>query len=180
MATENSPPTTVITEQTLNQTDQVTDTSSKKKYVHTAEQKLYSQQPRFSTNKIIQKFPNITDRYCHKIGFSIPWHGDPEPLNKETYFSAIKYLFKILKDYDTVFQILPWNITKQECNPIVDSNLIPTSHEELQDYVYDLHIHHTRVRASMVVTSIFNLDNLFKHHDTWPELSFFDLKGDLS
>jgi hypothetical protein len=128
------------------------------------EQKLYSQQPRFSTSENIQKFSNITNRYCHKIGFSIPWNGDPEPLNKDTNYLAIKYLFKILKEYDNAFQILPWNIRKWECNPIIDSEFILNSHEELQEYLYDLHVHPTRVRASMVVTSTFNLDNLFKQH----------------
>jgi hypothetical protein len=111
MATKKSPPSPSNTEHTLHQSDKVIDTQTKKTYVHTTEQKLYSQQPRFSTSEIIQKFPNITNRYCH-IGFSIPWNRSPESPNKETYFSTSKYLFKILKDYDNAFQLLSWNITK--------------------------------------------------------------------
>jgi hypothetical protein len=164
MATENSPPSSVTTEHTPDQIDQVTETLTKKVYVHTPEQKLYSQQPRFSTYEIIQKFPNIQNRYCQKIGFSIPWHGDSEPPNKDTYHLAIKYLFKILKEYDNTFQILPWDIRTWDYNPIVDNTLIPNSHEDLQEYVYDLHLHPTRVRVSMVVSSTSNLDNLFKQH----------------
>jgi hypothetical protein len=102
--------------------------------------KLHLKQPQFTTTEIIQKFPNVTNRYCQKIGFSVPWDNDEIPPNNNTYYSSIQQIFKLIKEYDPQVQILPWNIAKQNCNLIVNEELIPSSLDELKEYIYDLHL----------------------------------------
>ncbi len=93
--------------------------------------KLHSKQPRFTTTEIIQKFPNLNNRYCQKIGFSVPWDDAECPPNNDTYYSSIRQLYRLVKEYDPQFQIIPWNITKENCNPIVKEEHIPTTPNEL-------------------------------------------------
>jgi hypothetical protein len=115
--------------------------------------RLQLKQPRFTTTEIIQKFPNVNNRFCQKIGFLVPWDNTETPPNNDTYYISIRQIFRLIKDYDPQFQILPWNITKQNCNPIVNEEHIPTTPDELKEYIYDLHIQPKRVRAAMVITS---------------------------
>ncbi len=124
---------------------------------------ILSSHPRFSTSEIIQKFPNIQHRFCHKIKVSIPWRDDSSSPNYDTYYKAIYYFFDIVKTSDPQFQILTWNIHDKECNSISDKEHIPHSHNELSTYLYNLHISPSRIRTSMVITSSFNLGQLFRN-----------------
>jgi hypothetical protein len=58
---------------------------------------LLSSQPRFSTSDIIQKFPYIKHRYCHKLRISIPWNDKDNIPTYETYYKAIHYFLNLLK-----------------------------------------------------------------------------------
>jgi hypothetical protein len=88
----------------------------------------------------------VTNRFCQKIvGFSVPWDNKEIPPNNDTYYSSIQQIFKLIKEYNPQVQILPWNITKQNCNPVVNEELIPSAPDELEEYIYDLHIQPKRV-----------------------------------
>jgi hypothetical protein len=121
-------------------------------------------QPRYSTSEIFQQFPNINYRFCHKINVSIPWKDDQTIPNLDTHHKAIIYFLTMVKNYDSHFQILPWNILyEKECNPISENVNIPETHHELLSYLYNVHVTLSRVRSSMVVTSLYNLGELFKY-----------------
>jgi hypothetical protein len=124
---------------------------------------LLSSQPRFSTSDIIQKFPYIKHRYCHKLRISIPWNNKDNIPTYETYYKAIHYFFKLVKSYyDDQFQLLTWDIVNRKCNTISDPDCLPKTHNDLSAYLYNVHMTPSRVRASMVVTSAYNLGDLIR------------------
>jgi hypothetical protein len=124
---------------------------------------LSSSQPRYSTSEILQQFPNIKHRFCHKIKVSIPWKDDLNLPNMDTYHKAIHYFFTMVKKHDPHFQILPWNIGSIQCNPISEDINIPETHDELLSYLYNVHVTPSRIKSSMVVTSSYNLGELYKY-----------------
>lgn len=158
MTTPPSPtPTTANTKQNRQINNNNTDTSSSTTDNDTNVVQIISSHPRFSTSDIIQKFPHIQHRFCHKIKVSIPWKDETNEPNDDTYYKAICYFFDIVKQSDPQFQILTWNINNKECNSISDRRNIPHSHKDLSEYLYNLHITPSRIRTSMVITSSFNL-----------------------
>lgn len=123
---------------------------------------LLSSQPRFSTSDIIKKFPYIKHRYCHKLKISIPWNDKDNIPTFETYYKAIHYFFKLVKGYDNQFQLLTWDIVNRKCNTISDPDCLPKTHNDLSAYLYNVHMTPSRVRASIVVTSSYNLGDLIR------------------
>jgi hypothetical protein len=121
---------------------------------------LLSSQPRFSTSNIIKKFPYIKHQYCHKLKISIPWNNKDNIPTFKTYYKAIHYFFKLVKSYDNQFQLLTWDIVNRKCNTISDPDCLPKTHNDLSAYLYNVHMTPSRVHASMVVTSAYNLGNL--------------------
>jgi hypothetical protein len=162
MATENTPPPEKKQTNKQHSTDAVTENIVNEDNSGQHLSRLQSKQPRFTTTEIIQKFPNVNNRFCQKIGFSVPWDNTETPPNNDTYYISIRQIFRLIKDYDPQFQILPWNITKQNSNPIVNEEHIPTTPDKLKEYIYDLHIQPKRVRAAMVITSAYNLKEILK------------------
>jgi hypothetical protein len=71
--------------------------------------KISSTHPRFSMLEILQNFPHIQHRYCHKIKVSIPWKQYNTIPNEDTYYKAISYFFNMVKTYDSQFQIHPYH-----------------------------------------------------------------------
>jgi hypothetical protein len=162
MATEISPTPTGQSTSKQHTNNDATEKNTSEHISEKMKSKLYSKQPRFTTTEIIQKFPNLNNRYCQKIGFSVPWDNDECSPNNDTYHQAIRQIFTLVKEYDPQFQLIPWNIINQNFNPIVNVKHIPTSPRELKEYIYDLHIQPKRVRAAMVVTSAYNLKEILK------------------
>jgi hypothetical protein len=121
---------------------------------------ILSSQPRFSTSDIVKKFPHIKPRYCHKIKISLPWDDKQSAPTSDTYYKPIHHFFQLVKSYDPQFQLLTWDIINKECNTISDVNRLPKSHNELSSYLYNVHMTPSRVRASMVVNSSYNLADL--------------------
>jgi hypothetical protein len=164
MAATPSPTTTDTDNQQRNTTNQIQDTDISKTNIDTSttDIKISSSHPRFSTQEIIQNFPHIQHRFCHKIKVSIPWKNTDAIPNEDTYYKAICYFFNMVKSFDSQFQILTWNINDNDYNTISDANQIPTSHKELSSYLYNLHVSPSRIKTSMVVTSSFNLSQLVR------------------
>jgi hypothetical protein len=136
-------------------THQIHTTTGKSKTNH-----LLSSQPRFSTAEIIQKFPHIQHRYCHKIKISIPWNDKDNLPTPATYYKSIHYFYTLVKKFDPCFQILTWDIVNKQCNTISSIDQLPKTHHELSSYLYNVHMTPSRVRMSMVVTSSYNLVDL--------------------
>jgi hypothetical protein len=61
--------------------------------------KILSSHPRFLTLKIVQNFPHIQHRFCHKIKVSIPWTDTDSLPNEDTYYQAICYFFDMVKEF---------------------------------------------------------------------------------
>jgi hypothetical protein len=185
MATEKTPTTTTMTDQTTSpdkpktiqkstnanhhekpktNSDQQTNTQihSTKQINTTTDNSnpIQSSQPRFSTSDIVKKFPHIKHRYCHKIKISVPWDDKTNPPTLDTYYTSIHYFFKLVKNYDDQFKILTWDIVNKKCETISDPSRLPKSHKELSYYLYNVHMTPSRVRASMVVHSSYNLGDL--------------------
>ncbi len=152
----------IITPTFSNRTDkqknskiQINTTTDNRKTNH-----LLSSHPRFSTTEILQRFPHIQHRYCHKIKISIPWDDKDNIPTTETYYKAIHYFYELVKKYDSKFQILPWDIANKKCNNISSIEQLPKTHNDLSSYLYNVHMTPSRVRSSMVVTSSYNLGDL--------------------
>jgi hypothetical protein len=92
-------------------------------------------QPWCLTSEILQQFLNINHRYCHKIKVSIPWKDEQNIPNLDTYHKSIHYFFAMIKHYDPQFQILPWDISQNQCNPISEDINIPETHDELLSFL---------------------------------------------
>ncbi len=167
MATLPSSTQTDVTDTTTTHTEITTTISCTDSTIKTTDLKnairISSTHPRFSTLDIIQNFPNIQHRFCHKIKVSIPWKEKDIDPNLDTYYKAICYFFATVKKFDSQFQILTWNIHDKDHNTILDVHLIPTTHKELGSYLYNVHVSPSRIRASMVVTSSFNLSQLVRN-----------------
>jgi hypothetical protein len=186
MATQKTPTTTIMTDQTThpNKTDstsssnkdrsnaksptdleQQTDIQITSQQINTTKDKttsnpIQSSQPRFSTSDIVKKFPHIKHRYCHKIKISIPWDDNTNPPTPDTYYKSIHYFFQLVKKYDDQFKILTWDIVNKKCDTISDPSRLPKCPKELSYYLYNVHMTPSRVRASMVVHSSYNLGDL--------------------
>jgi hypothetical protein len=121
-------------------THQTNKTTSKSKTTH-----LLSSQPRFSTTEILQKFPQIQHRYCHKLKISIPWDDKDNLPTPTTYYKSIHYFYTLVKKFDPRFQILTWDIVNKQCNNISSIDQLPKTHHELSSYLYNVHMTPSRV-----------------------------------
>jgi hypothetical protein len=141
MATTPSPPQQSKTNQHV---QQETPTASNTTDKHN-DNVLSSSHPRYSTSEILQQFPNIKHRFCHKIKVSIPWKDDHNIPNQDTYHKAIHYFFTMVKQHNPHFQILPWNISDNQCNPISEDINIPETNNKLLSYLYNVHVTPSRI-----------------------------------
>jgi hypothetical protein len=105
---------------------------------------------------------HIKHRYCHKIKISLPWDGKTTKPTGDTYYKSIHYFFRLVKSYDDQFQLLTWDIVNKKCDTISDLERLPTNHKDLSSYVYNVHMTPSRVHASMVVNSSYNLGDLMQ------------------
>jgi hypothetical protein len=154
---ERSTPTSSNRSNKQKNTTQINTTTENSKTTH-----LLSSQPRFSTTEILQRFPHIQHRYCHKIKISVPWDDKDNIPTTDTYHKAIHYFFELVQKYDQKFQLLPWDVANKKCNNISSLDQLPRTHNDLSSYLYNVHMTPSRVRASMVVTSSYNLGDLIR------------------
>ncbi len=125
--------------------------------------KLTSRQPRFYIPEIQARFKHTSDISCYKVKVSFPWIDHNNTPTYDNYHKVISLFYSLVHMHDKRFEILPWDLRQFPDGSINDATSIPTSHDKLKMFIYNLQLSKTRVRFSCVVATTHDFTKTFKH-----------------
>jgi hypothetical protein len=124
--------------------------------------KLTSRQPRFYIPEIQARFKHTSDISCYKVKVSFPWIDHSTPPTYDNYHKVISLFYSLVHMHDKRFEILPWDLRHFPDGSINNLTSIPTSHDKLKMFIYNLQLSKTRVRFSCVITTTYDFTKTFK------------------